>query len=83
VLRGESRLSRWAEDYFIANQDELEERQRADLEPALDRLTDEPREESASIEKLFWGPTAVKVDTQGRIFVVDSCRHRIQVYEKV
>jgi DNA-binding beta-propeller fold protein YncE len=82
VLRGEANLSRWAEDYFISNQDELEERQRADLEPALGLVTDEPREESASIEKLFWGPTSVKIDAQGRIYVVDSCRHRIQVYRK-
>jgi NHL repeat len=40
------------------------------------------RQESASIEKFFWGPTAVKVDDQGRVYVVDSCRHRIQVYRK-
>jgi hypothetical protein len=32
-----------------------EERRRADLEPALDLATDELREVSASIEKLFWG----------------------------
>jgi DNA-binding beta-propeller fold protein YncE len=82
VFRGEADLSRWAEDYFISNQDELEERQRADLEPALDLVTDEPREVSASIEKLFWGPTSVKLDAQGRIYVVDSCRHRIQVYRR-
>lgn len=82
VLRGEADLSRWAKDYFISNQDELEERQRADLEPALDLMTDEPREVSASIEKLFWGPTSVKIDAQGLIYVVDSCRHRIQVYRR-
>jgi hypothetical protein len=83
MLRGEAGLSRWAEDYFISNQDELEARQQANLEPSLDLLpSDGFREESASIEKLFWGPTAVKVDTQGRVHVVESCRHRIQVYRK-
>jgi DNA-binding beta-propeller fold protein YncE len=83
AFRGEAGLSRWAQDYFIANQDELAERQKANLEPALDvSPTDDLREESASIEKLFWGPTAVKVDDQGRIYVVDSCRHRMQVYRK-
>jgi DNA-binding beta-propeller fold protein YncE len=82
VLRGEADLSRWAKDYFISNQDELEERQRANLEPPLDLVTDESREESASIEKLFWGPTSVKIDAQGRIYVVDSCRLRIQVYRR-
>ncbi len=83
MFRGESALSRWAEDYFSSNQDELEERDKADLEPDLDLLpSDGVREESASIEKLFWGPTAVKVDAQGRIYVVESCRHRIQIYCK-
>jgi len=69
------------ESYFISNQDELEERQKADLEPPLDLPpTDATRYASASIEKLFWGPIAVKVDDQGRLYVVESCRHRIQVY---
>jgi sugar lactone lactonase YvrE len=82
-LRGESGLSKWGESYFIANQDELEERQKADLEPELSlSATDDLRQESASIEKFFWGPVAVKVDDQGRLYVVESCRHRIQVYHK-
>ncbi len=83
LLRGDAGVSQWGQDYFISNQDELEERQNADLEPELDLLpSDGPREASASIEKLFWGPTAVKINAQGRIYVVDSCRHRIQVYHK-
>ncbi len=83
LFRGEAGLSSWAEDYFISNQDELEERLRADLQPEVELLpSDEIREESASIEKLFWGPVAVKVDAQGRIYIVESCRHRIQVYQK-
>ena len=82
-FRGESGLSKWGESYFTANQDELEERQKANLEPEL-RLSpgDDLREESASIEKLFWGPISVKMDDQGRLYVVESCRHRIQVYRK-
>ena len=82
-LRGESGMSKWADDYFVANQDELAERQSGDLEPALDLWDDDPpREESASIEKLFWGPTSIKIDGEGRICVVDSCRFRVQVYLK-
>ena len=34
------------------------------------------------IEKLFWQPTAVKLDAHGRLYVVDRNRHRIQVYER-
>jgi DNA-binding beta-propeller fold protein YncE len=83
TLQGEAGLSKWAESYFVANQDELEERQRANLEPPLELSPqDERREESASIEKLFWGPVSVKVDDQDRLYVVESCRHRIQVYCK-
>jgi DNA-binding beta-propeller fold protein YncE len=82
-FHGEAGLSRWAQDYFIANQDELEERHKANLEPSLSlSAADDPREKSATIEKLFWGPTAVKVDGLGRIYVVDSCRHRVQVYRR-
>jgi DNA-binding beta-propeller fold protein YncE len=82
-MRGDAGLSKWAQDYFIANQDELEERHKANLEPALELSpADDRRDESASIEKLFWGPTAVRIDGHGRIYVVDSCRHRIQVYRR-
>ena len=85
-LRGESGVSRWGDDYFVSNQDELEERLKADLEPELDVQAGEAvryRDESASIEKLFWGPTSVKVDDQGTLYVVESCRHRIQVYGRM
>jgi hypothetical protein len=34
-------------------------------------------------EKYFWGPTGVTLDTEGHLFVVDSCRHRVQVYDRV
>ena len=31
---------------------------------------------------LFWGPIAVAVDAEDRVFMVESARHRIQVYQK-
>ncbi|HEU0022739.1 MAG TPA: NHL repeat-containing protein [Dehalococcoidia bacterium] len=83
VLRGESADSSWAEDYFAANPDEASKRRQADLEPSIKRHKEQSREESASVEKLLWGPTAVKLDLQGRIYIVDSCRHRLQIYRKV
>ena len=82
-LRGEATLSKWAIRYFSTNQDELEARQQSDLAHERDPLRfDSFSEESASIEKLFWGPISIKVDELGRIFVVDSRRHRIQVFRK-
>ena len=51
--------------------------------PRPDRDWEQRREESANVEKLFWGPTAVKLDGQGRIYIVDSLRQRLQVYRWV
>ena len=83
VLRGESGISKWGLEYFEANAEELHERRKSDMEPELGTLArGSLREESASIEKLFWGPTAVNVDDEGRLFVVESCRFRIQVYQR-
>ena len=84
--RGEATASRWAEDYFAANPDEGAARRQADLEPEISPRPEfeEHRgyqwERSANVEKLFWGPTSVKLDANGRIYVVDSLRHRIQIY---
>ncbi|HAT22636.1 MAG TPA: hypothetical protein DCS57_07460, partial [Dehalococcoidia bacterium] len=41
-----------------------------------------PHEESAHIEKLFWGPTSVKLDNDGKVYVTESNRHRVQIYER-
>ena len=79
-LRGESVDSKWAADYFDANLEEGRLRYEADLEPELDPPGRRDREISAGVEKYFWGPTAVKLDGQGRLYVADSLRHRLQIY---
>ena len=83
-LRGDSVDSTWSADYFAANTDEGIARRGANLEPEIwpkqSKDWGHIREKSASVEKLFWGPTAVKIDDQGRIYVVDSLRQRLQVY---
>lgn len=66
VLTGDADLSMRAKEWLADNPDVASTRESADLER----------------EKRFWGPTAVKIDRQGRVFVVDSCRHRIQVYQR-
>jgi DNA-binding beta-propeller fold protein YncE len=83
VLRGDSSDSVWAEDYFAANPDEATQRDQADLELGIKPRYQQSREESAAVEKLLWGPTAVKLDAHGRIYIVDSCRHRLQIYRKL
>jgi DNA-binding beta-propeller fold protein YncE len=61
---GDSEMSKWGAEFLSANQDLVEGRKLADMTP----------------EKRFHGPTAVEIDSQGRVIVVDSCRHRLQVY---
>ena len=81
-LRGQAGMSKWGQDYLDANAEELAERNEADLEPVPNPSpNDLLRDESAAIEKLFWGPVAVEIDNAGRLYVVESCRHRIQIYQ--
>ena len=86
TLRGDSQTPAWASDYFQANPEEAALRLAADLSPLVDLPggfgTTSDREQSANVEKLFWGPTAVKLDGRGNLLVADSCRHRIQVYRR-
>jgi tripartite motif-containing protein 71 len=66
TLLGDSGLSSWAVEGMKGNLDLVVEREGLDLTP----------------EMRFWGPTAVKVDARGHVVVVDSCRHRLQVYQR-
>ena len=69
--------------YSISFQHQL----KADREAQLDFAQNPPafasaRDESGTIEKFFWAPTSVKLDDEGRIYIADTCRYRIQVYLK-
>ena len=80
VLKGESTLSKWAEEFYEANSDEWEARQASDVTPELDPEVTTAHEASARIEPYFWAPVSVKLDRHNRLYVVESNRHRIQVY---
>ena len=80
--RGESTVSKWAQEFLDSNVEEAEPRSRSNLEPDPDMFGGDPHEESAHIEKYFWGPTSIKIDQKGRILVTESNRHRVQVYER-
>jgi hypothetical protein len=68
TLIGDADLSKWGGEYISANDDIIRGRQiAADMTP----------------EKRFWGPTGVVIDNAGHVMVVDSCRHRVQVYDRV
>ena len=82
-LRGAATTSKWAQEFLNANREEAEPRSRSNLEPDLSLFGGDPHEESAHTEKFFWGPTSVKLDGAGRLYVTESNRHRVQIYETV
>jgi len=65
---GDATISKWGKEKLDANMEMWDERQRA---YGMER------------EKDFWGPTGVAVDDEDRIFVCESARNRIQVYQKL
>ena len=81
-LMGEATVSTWGAEFLKANVDEAGARARSDLEPDATANGWAPDEVPRYIEKLFWAPTAVKLDADGRLYVVDRNRHRIQVFER-
>ena len=86
LLRGEATLSKWAQSFMESNVDERDTRKNANLEPVAGidfSDTGDPHRESAYVEKLFWGPVSVKLDSDGRLYVTDGNRHRVQVFERV
>ena len=67
-LSGDATVSKWGKEKLDSNPDMWQQREIAHF---LER------------ERPFCGPTAVDVDDQGRLYVVESARCRIQVYRKI
>lgn len=67
MLHGDATLSKWAREFLPANPDYIQERAMA---------------RNREVERYFWGPTVI-LDSEGRLYVVDSCRHRLQIYRRV
>ena len=82
TLRGSATLSKWADEFFSSNVEEAQARATADLEPDTALFGGDPHEESSHIEQLFWAPVSVKLDGHGRLYVTESNRHRVQIYER-
>ena len=81
-LRGEATLSAWAKDFLNTNVEEAEARAKSNLEPQFDFFEGDPFEESSHVEKYFWAPVSVKLISDGRLFVTECNRHRIQIYTR-
>ena len=82
-LRGQATLSKWAEEFFAANQDEAEPRSRSNLTPTMPPHLDTPYHAASQSESRFWEPVAVTLDADGRLYVTESRRNRFQVYQRV
>ena len=78
--RGSADLNPWALEYFEAQQDE--KLARSSYVPVYEPDTDEVREISARMEPYFWDPCAVMVDSENRVYVLETCRHRFQIFER-
>ena len=52
------------------------------MEPEIEFFVDDPHEVSSHIEKYFWAPTSIKLDDEGRMYVTESNRHRVQIYQR-
>ena len=63
---GDATLGKAARTYVLANPKVLRVREMSDLEPS----------------KRLRGPTSVRLDDQGRMYIADHGTHRIQVYKK-
>ena len=68
-LTGDHVLSQWGRDKMSSNPDMIRQRQLA--------IT-----HSADFDKNFSHPTAVKVNAEGQVVILDSTRGRLQVYTK-
>ena len=80
LLRGQATISKWAKAFLDTNVEEAAARAKANLDLSPDLFERDAHEESAHIEKYFWGPSAVKL-IDGHLYVVDTVRHRIQVFD--
>jgi DNA-binding beta-propeller fold protein YncE len=81
-LRGQATLSRWAEEFLAVNPDEKRTREMSNLIPQLPPHLNTPHHISSQTEPYFWGPVSVKLDGSGRLYVTETNRHRIQIYQK-
>ncbi len=69
TLIGHAGISNWARTYLDAN---------PEVEFKLNRAV-----QNIEPKKRFYRPASVKVDTDGKVYIVDCYRHRVQIYHKL
>ena len=78
--RGEADLNPWSVEYLSSQDDERKARE--SFVPVYKADTEDPSEVSARMEPYFWDPVAVELDQDGSVYVLETGRHRFQVFER-
>lgn len=80
---GEATISPWAQNFLDVNVEEGDARSRADLAKSDIAFVDPDDRHivSAHIEKYFWAPMALCISPDNRLYVTESNRHRIQIFQ--
>lgn len=80
---GESTISPWAQNFLNVNTEEANARNGANLENMDIKFVDpnDRHDISSHIEKYFWAPMALSISTDNKLFVTESNRHRIQIFD--
>ena len=82
---GQSDLSPWAANFLNINVEEGQARERSNLHKKDIKFANpEDRHEiSSHIEEYFWSPMALSLTPDGHLYVIESNRHRIQIFKTV
>ena len=78
--RGEADLNPWSVEYLSSQDDERKARE--SFVPVYQADTEDPSEVSARMEPYFWDPVAVELDQDGTVYLLETGRHRFQVFER-
>ena len=79
--RGEADLNPWSIEYLASQDDERNARE--SYVPVYEPDTGDPSEVSARMEPYLWDPVSVELDEEGRVYVLETGRHRFQIFERV
>ena len=81
-LRGQATHSKWAEEYFTVNTKEGRERKKANLRPKLPPQYNTPFLVSSYTEPYFMGIASMDLDDEGRLYVLETARDRMQIFQR-
>ena len=79
--RGEADLNHWSVEYLASQDDERNARE--SYVPVYQPDTGDPSEISARMEPYLWDPVSVELDEEGRVYVLETGRHRFQIFERI